>query len=261
MHGARMQQANQHRFPASITNVAWDAALLKAIYAFTNHHLQATVVFDADGTLWADDASEAFLRWLICERKLINFDYKKLSYAFYEDLVKIDPFKAYRWIVTIMAGLREEDIKKWSQDFFQQYFLTRIYLCQKELINLFQRKNYDIWIVSASHEWIIKAGAKHLGIEESHVLGVQSVVENGVITAKIKDPFTFHHGKVAAIKKYISQQPAIAFGDSQADLPMLCYATDLRIFIHHAETLAEHHLEDMDCLTQFFPLAPALQFP
>lgn len=242
----------------------WAKGNLERLVQFIDSNPGCTVVFDADGTIWADDVSEAFFRWLIAGRKLLNVDYESNIYQHYTNLVLNDSIKAYKWIVQVLAGLREEDITKWAYQFFSEHFISRIYQPQKDLIQYLHKRNCDVWIVSASHEWIVKAGAEHFGVHSSNVLGVRLAVRNGVLTDEILEPFTYHEGKIEAIKKYIPNHPDLIFGDSAADIPMLGYAKQMAVFINHAESNQASPLVELaqksGCLIQYFPLLPPLQF-
>ena len=76
--------------------------------------VRAVAAFDADGTLWNGDFGEAFLRWLIAGRKLLNIDYEQDLFAAYEEMVDEDRNKAYIHAVAMMAGLKVDDITTWS---------------------------------------------------------------------------------------------------------------------------------------------------
>lgn len=190
-------------------------------------------VFDADKTLWGDDVGEAFLRWLIAHRKLINVDYHQDIYAQYEAKLEQDRESAYVWAVSIMAGLPEEKIKQWAADFFKTHFVKRIYTPQKELISQLQQKNIPVWIVSASNKWIVEAGAVWLGIPATQVIGIDLVVEQGVLTNTVKKPVTYREGKITALRNYTIEPILFASGDSLGDQQLLENASKMALLITH----------------------------
>jgi len=88
-----------------------------------------------------------------------------------------------------------------------------------------------VWIVSASHRWIIEAGADYLHVPRSNVIPISSRVKDGRITDEAIMPVPFQAGKVDAIHARISDPPITAFSDSINDLPMLEIASKLRVVI------------------------------
>lgn len=179
-------------------------------------------VFDADWTLWSADIGEAFLRWLIAGRLLLKADYSSDIYKEYEKKVEVNRAAGYAWAVQTMAGLREEDIKLWSRQF--AYAWPNYRPLMLALINSLREKGFEVWIVSASNDWVIKAAASRVGVEPEKSLGIRVEVENGLLTDRIIEPVTCNYGKVETIIQHIGEKPLIAFGDSMGDLEMLEYS-------------------------------------
>lgn len=243
--------------PVDMNALTWSADIQQRLHRFLQNTRGGAAVFDADGTLWADDVGEAFLRWLIAERKLLNVDYHRDIYAEYEARVKEDKAKGYAWAVTIMAGLREAEVKRWADAFFRQFFLSRIYGPQKDLIARLQKNGTQVWIVSASNRWIIQAGAPHVGVDPGQAIGIDLEVEKGLLTDRLKLPVTYRAGKVEAIKTFIGRQPLLACGDSGGDRDMLEYSSSLALLItHQADPRGEliDQARQAGWLLQYFPL-------
>jgi HAD superfamily phosphoserine phosphatase-like hydrolase len=84
---------------------------------------------------------------------------------------------------------------------------------------------FEVWVVSASPEWLIQVFAPRVGIPRERVLGMQPVFDaKSVAQPKIEPPVTYRSGKVAAIRSRIprgGRRPAIAFGDAETDREML----------------------------------------
>lgn len=249
--------------PSLLSKVSWDNKIYSRIIQFANEHPGGVVVFDADGTLWADDVTETFFRWLISNHKLTTVDYNRDNFKEYEERVKKDALSAYKWLVRKIVGMSENEIIELSHTYFRKYFADRIYPCQQKLISELKKLDMDIWILSASNKWLVQAGAEYVGVDPAHVLAVDLEVKKGILTDKIIEPFTYREGKVQAIKQFIGKKPVMVFGDSLGDIPMLNEADGVRVFIKHAYEQNDEAVKlakENGCLIQYFPLLPLLKF-
>lgn len=192
-------------------------------------------VFDADGTLWSNDLGESFFKWLIENKKLTGVDYSKDLYQEYEDLLKEDKGKAFAFPVTLMNGLKEDDVRKWADEYFKNRFIQNIYPEQKELIKRLQEAGVDVWIVSASNTWSVETAAPYLGIEPDHVIAMRSEVTDGIITDKMVLPLLHGPGKVEGIKKYIGDRVDFASGNSRSDYEMLEFSSEMSLIINPSD--------------------------
>lgn len=216
------------------TDLTWNTENTQAIEHFlVTNHQEGIAVFDADKTLWGDDLGEAFFRWLIENKKLLNIDYTQDIYAEYEKKLAIDRQEGYTWIVGLMAGLPEVELKKWSADFFKQAFVQKIYHPQKTLISSLQKKGIPVWIVSASNRWIIEAGAAWLNVPASNVIGIDLLVDKGILTNQVKQPVTYKQGKILALQQRTQLPILLASGDSVGDQQLLEQAVKLSLLITH----------------------------
>ena len=189
-------------------------------------------VFDADGTLWPGDIGEGFLKWLIANKKLKDVDYSQDIYGKYEEICEDDHAKCYAYAVQLMQGLAVKDIQTWAHDFFEKEIKPTIFPMQKVLIQDLEKRGVQVWIVSASGQWLVDQAAETLGISPEHVIGIRTETNNGIITDKIIPPVTYRAGKVEAIQKYIKQRPVLAAGNAMTDYEMLMYAKELSIVIN-----------------------------
>lgn len=216
------------------TDLFWNKENAQAIEHFlATQHQEGIAVFDADKTLWGDDLGEAFFRWLIKNSKLANVDYTQDIYAEYEKKLAIDRQEGYTWIVSLMAGIPELELKIWAADFFKENFVQKIYYPQKKLISQLQKKGIPVWIVSASNRWVIEAGANWLNVPLSNVIGIDLVVENGVLTNQVKQPVTYKQGKILALQQRTQLPILLASGDSVGDQQLLEQAVKLSLLITH----------------------------
>ena len=178
--------------------------------------------FDADGTLWAEDIGEAFLRWLIAGRLLPHVDSGHDVYEEYERHVARDRSEGYVWAVAAMAGLAEADVQMWARQLAAAWPNQR--RAMAGLVRGLARHGFEVWIVSASNEWIVKAAAPSVGIDPARAVGIATAVADGVITDRPIRPVPSEAGKVDVIRERIGVVPEFAFGDSLGDLAMLEHA-------------------------------------
>src|SRR5258708_7351403 len=78
-------------------------------------------VFDCDGTLWSGDAGEGFFDWEL-KRGVVSDDVARAIRARYADYRagKVSEDEMCGEMVTMHAGLREEDILRLSREFFEE---------------------------------------------------------------------------------------------------------------------------------------------
>ncbi len=216
--------------------------------ASTNARLDALIaasppgsvaVFDADGTLWADDIGESFFEWLIEGRRLLGVDYSRDIFADYVALCERDKAVGYGSIGPIMAGIEEETLNRWCADYFAAHFEARIFKAQAALVDRLHGAGWQVWIVSASPRWIVAAGGVRLGIPAARSLGVDVVVEGGVLTDRLIEPVPCGPGKAALIEARVGVRPTLASGNAMTDLEMMLMATGLTLAINPSEALRE----------------------
>jgi phosphatidylglycerophosphatase C len=198
----------------------------------------ADVVFDADGTLWKGDVGESFFIWELDNKKFLppqQAQAQQMWQAYTDKRLS----ERDMWIAaaTLQNGLRESDVQRWAASFFRANFQDRIFPAMQSAIANLQRRGVRVWIVSASHRWIIEAGADYLHVRRSNVIAISAKVKDGRITGEVINPVPFQAGKVEAIRGHLSTLPFIAFSDSINDLPMLELATTSRVVINPDERL------------------------
>jgi phosphoserine phosphatase len=107
----------------------------------------------------------------------------------------------------------------------------RYYPEMKELVLKFQNAGFDVWVVSASTQWIVEVAAKKVGVHANRVLGILLDVDKKQrLTSKILR-LTYRKGKADAILKDIGKTPVFAAGDSNTDIEMLLLGSGPRLVI------------------------------
>jgi len=191
----------------------------EAIAPYLEEGGRRVACFDADGTLWSEDLGEAMLRWLAEGALLPRIDCTKDVYAEYEAMVERDQCAGYAWAVECMAGIPEGQVVKWARQMAAAWPNYRPAMF--DLMRGLDGAGVEVWWVSATNQWSVRAAARRMGMGEGRVLGIHCSVEADVLTGEISKPVTCRAGKVEAINEYIGKMPDLAFGDSRGDLEMM----------------------------------------
>ena len=64
--------------------------------------------------------------------------------------------------------------------FFDQFFVEQIFPEMRELIRRLQENGCEVWAVSSSNEWVIRAGMRHFGIPENRILAAKVGLEEAL---------------------------------------------------------------------------------
>jgi HAD superfamily phosphoserine phosphatase-like hydrolase len=209
-----------------------NAAESETFLSVTNEFLDSILrlklrvaAFDCDGTLWSGDAGERFFDWELRESELIP---RKLErplrerYAAYKR-GEVDEATMCGEMVTMHRGIPELKMMDAATRFFDQFFVAQIFPEMRELMRRLREKGCEVWAVSSSNEWVIRAGMKHFGVPESHVLAARVEVEHGIVTDRlIRVPSGV--GKPEALREVVKKKIDGAFGNSRWDRDMLAMA-------------------------------------
>jgi HAD superfamily phosphoserine phosphatase-like hydrolase len=197
-----------------------------------------TVAFDCDGTLWAGDSGEDFLKWELARGDFPPEESARLlqDYAAYQSGA-ISEVDFWGSMVTIHAGMRDASVHQMAQTFFPLGVQPRIFESMRELVTALRMSGVEIWLVSASNQWLIEAGANHLSIPRDHVLAAAAELRDGIVTTKLSR-VPSGAGKPKALQAAGVDQVDIAFGNSIFDKELLSYA-DHAIAINPSPELAQ----------------------
>jgi phosphoserine phosphatase len=235
-------------------------------------------VFDMDNTSWRYDLEESLLPFLenrgILTRETLDptlklIEYKDTAnfteslYSYYNRLCEVNNFVCYPWAAQIWSGLSLRDLKCYVDE-LMAYNTTipvkywdggevvsstvsppRIFRGQVELYNALMDNGIAVYVISASHEELVRMVASDpkygYNVPPKNVIGVTTMLKNvttGDLTnARIQieagtydyeanldlvvgpylyTPATWYAGKWAAILTYIDQwkRPVLAGGDT-----------------------------------------------
>jgi phosphoserine phosphatase len=204
--------------PLSISPKA--AAFLETVL----HLKPGLAVFDCDGTLWAGDAGEGFFDWELT-RGVVSDEVVRWARPRYADYRagKVIEDDMCAEMVTMHRGLIEARVQQAANQYFEENFVSQIFPEMRELIHRLQELACDVWAVSSTNEWVIRAGMKYCGIAENRILAAAVEIENGMVTDRLVRVPT-GAGKPAAIHNVIRKDPDAAFGNSRWDTEMLAIA-------------------------------------
>ena len=177
--------------------------------------------FDCDGTLWSGDAGEGFFSWEL-KQGLVSEEIRQWAlrrYAEYragnvpEDIMCGE-------MVTMHRGLREEIVQQAAETWFPQSIAQNIFPEMLELVRRLHAAGCEVWAVSSSSQWVIRAGMRYFGIAPDHILAAEAAVENGVVADRLLR-MPSGPGKPEAIRKAVRGDLNCAFGNSIWDWEML----------------------------------------
>jgi phosphoserine phosphatase len=89
----------------------------------------------------------------------------------------------------------------------------------RDLVKRLLSEGCDVWAVSSSNEWVIRAAMKQFGIATDHVLAAAVEIDDGIITNRLSR-MPSGPGKPKALREVVGSVDA-AFGNSKWDTEML----------------------------------------
>jgi phosphoserine phosphatase len=180
--------------------------------------------FDCDGTLWAGDAGETFFQWEM-KQGIVSAEVAQSMRARYAEYKagKVSEDDMCGEMVTMHRGISEAVMMQAASDFMGHSFPGHIFPEMQELVRRLHANGCEIWAVSSSNEWVIRAGMKQFGIAENRILATKVEVEDGIVTDRlVRVPSG--PGKPRALREVAGRTIDAAFGNSRWDADMLAEA-------------------------------------
>ncbi|MBX2987911.1 MAG: haloacid dehalogenase-like hydrolase [Bdellovibrionaceae bacterium] len=188
--------------------------------------------FDADGTLWDTDLGEAFFQFKI-DRRLVPLPPEPWDH--YVKLKAVDARAAYLWLAQILKGQTLEQVRQWADQSLSAHHPVPVFSEQKKLIDFLRGKGVRVFIVTASIKWAVEPGARLLGLTNDDVIGIETVVEQGLMTDLQQGILTHHEGKpLALLKATGGKKPFLAAGNTMGDLELIESSSDVRLAVSAA---------------------------
>src|SRR6201987_2948242 len=161
--------------------------------------------FDCDGTLWSGDAGESFFSWEIGE-KLVSDQIAAQMQARYADYKRgnVPEDVMCGEMVTMHRGMIEADVQRAATRFFDLQFAEKIFPEMRSLVRQLQEQGCDVWAVSSTNEWVIRAAMRHFGIARDHILAAAVKIHQMRITDSLVQ-IPSGDGKPEVIRKVIKK--------------------------------------------------------
>jgi phosphoserine phosphatase len=210
------------------TNTAEAERFLPATQEFLDDMVKlapCVAAFDCDGTLWSGDAGERFFDWELRMAEIVPPSLEgplRERYAAYRR-GEVDETTMCGEMVTMHRGISEHKLMDAACRFFDKFFVPQIFPEMRELVRRLQESGSEVWAVSSSNEWVIRAAMRHFGVPDRRILAAKVEMENAVATDRlIRVPSG--SGKPQALREVVQKQIDAAFGNSRWDTEMLAMA-------------------------------------
>lgn len=180
------------------------------------------------------------------------YQYAKSKPGFRTDLVKEMvkqsnvslPYVQNR--VKLLAGLSVNELRQMGKECYQKFYQGKIYKPMKDLIELLKKNGFEIWIVTASPEAMYQLFlSEELKIPITNIVGIKSVVRDGIITDEIVPPVAQDKGKKEAIETFIQDRPLLVGGNSRGDKEMIEFSKGLKMIVNPDTHVAEDQTESI----------------
>ena len=205
-------------------------------------------VFDNDGTLWAEEPRAVPFEFVFYRIREMAGDHPEWA--------DIQPYKAViendrvwlrsagRKAMRQLSGVAQGNISVIEYERLVKEFLATarhpstglryhemVYQPMVELMELFRRNDFHVYIVSGGDQDFIRAYAEdEYGVGRSHIIGSRPVYRLNATSDGIEidrtaelDVVNVSGFKVVNIHTQIGRRPVVAFGNSDGDLKMLQY--------------------------------------
>ena len=198
---------------------------------------RAVAAFDADGTLWNTDLGETLFAHQIRHRLV---PLPPDPWAHYNHLKTISHPVAYLWLAQINKGVPVVQLREWAEAAVAEVNLP-LFDAQVAIVEKLKSLEVEIYIVTASIRWAVEPGARRLGLSEDQVIGIETFIENGLVTDTQKGVITYREGKPEALLKVTDgTKPYFSSGNTEGDRWLLESATQLRLVISAAPQDSEN---------------------
>ncbi len=148
------------------------------------------------------------------------------------------PYVQFR--VKYIAGKSLQFYRDLGEKTFNKYYKNKIFQPVKQLISILKNNDFEVWIVTASPEGMYQQFlSKEFNIPITNIIGVKSIIKNGIITTSMVHPIPQDEGKMEAIETFIQDKPLLVAGNSRGDKEMIEFSSELKIIVNPDEHIAE----------------------
>lgn len=176
--------------------------------------------FDADGTLWDVDAGETFFHYQIAHSGLANLPADPWNH--YHEWKDRDPRAAYLWLAQISKGHTLAQVRQWARECAKKQTSWPTFPAQKKLIHWLRSKGIRVFVVTASIKWAVEPFAELLGLHYDDVIGVETHINDGVVTDRLNGNITWKEGKSQTLlEKTQGVKPILGVGNTMGDASLI----------------------------------------
>ena len=141
--------------------------------------------------------------------------------------------------VRFLAGESAEAVRQMGHRCFEQHYADKIFAPMRDLVGLLQDNGFEVWVVTGSPQVLYQGFlSEQLGIPMTHVVGVHSIIRDGIVTDELVQPVTQDHGKTEAIETVVQACPLLVAGNSRGDKEMIEHSCGLRMIVNPDEHVA-----------------------
>lgn len=183
-------------------------------------------VFDCDGTVWENNSGEDFLEWSL-QHHLVSAESAALMRARYDAYKAgtVGEAEMCGEMVTMYAGNTVAAMEAAAARFFTEIVAANIFPEMLELTHRLAEQGCDLWAVSSTNEWVVRAGVKQFKIPAAHVLAGSAACVEGMVTDQLTR-MPSGEGKAVALRevvipKHNGRHIDAVFGNSIHDAAML----------------------------------------
>jgi len=206
---------------------------------FQGSEVRKIALFDCDGTILGQVphylADEALYR------------YAKANYAGKNDSLSLSKMKLVEEMlgmsntesayvenrIHFFSGLTVEEIEAIGRDTYNQMYRGKLYPEIQQLIHNLEDFGFEIWVMTASPEYLYQGFVSEvMGIPKNRIIGMKSVVKNGITTDELVIPTTQDIGKEQYIHTCIKSAPLLVVGNSRGDMEMMHTSVGLKMMVN-----------------------------
>ncbi len=149
--------------------------------------------------------------------------------------------------IKLIAGMSLQDYRDMGEACFKKYYSDKIFEPMRSLINILKKNQFEIWIVTASPEGMYQQFlSKEFQIPITNIVGVKSIIRDGIITDEIVFPVPQDEGKMEAIETFIQDKPLLVAGNSRGDKEMIEFSKGLKMIVNPDTHVAEDQSESIE---------------
>ena len=192
--------------------------------------------FDADGTLWKEDVDSCFLEYQKTKHLLPNLP-SMISQKKSRQPTAYNP-QQHIQNCSLLAqrhkGISLSQFQSWCQDYLNTNPLN-VFSFQRKLLSFLKSHNITLYVFSASSELLVKSAVQHYQLPIDHVIGVKTLIKEGMITSQLQHPLPVGSGKaISFLQKSPKIYPFFVSGNTLSDLSLLKLSTHFKFVVASA---------------------------